>query len=148
MAGTPRCECGVLGCKVLAALRPHATGRLIVVFGCGGDRDPGKRPIMGEIASRITDLVFVTDDNPRSENAAAIRRAVLAGCPKNGAPVNEIGDRAAAIAAAVGELESGDLLVIAGKGHERGQIVGDTVLPFDDAEVARAEVAAAGKKRL
>jgi UDP-N-acetylmuramoyl-L-alanyl-D-glutamate--2,6-diaminopimelate ligase len=126
----------------LAALRPHASKRLVIVFGCGGDRDSGKRPLMGEIASRLADLVFVTDDNPRSENPAAIRRAILAGCRAGAAPVHEIGDRAAAILAALRELRDGDVLVIAGKGHERGQIVGDSVLPFDDAEVARAGVAA------
>ena len=133
--------------NVLAALRPHAARRLVVVFGCGGDRDPGKRPIMGEIAARLADLAFVTDDNPRSENPAAIRRAILAGVPKTGASVREIGDRAAAIEAALRELGAGDLLVIAGKGHERGQIVGDTLLPFDDAEVARKAVAAIGRER-
>jgi len=132
--------------NVLTALRPHAR-RLVVVFGCGGDRDAGKRPLMGAIASRIADLVFVTDDNPRSESAAAIRRAILAGCPKGAAAVKEIGDRAAAIEAALRALDPGDLLVIAGKGHERGQIVGDSVLPFNDAEVARDAAAAIGRKR-
>jgi UDP-N-acetylmuramoyl-L-alanyl-D-glutamate--2,6-diaminopimelate ligase len=131
--------------NVLNALRPHVTRRLVVVFGCGGDRDPGKRPIMGDIAARLADRVFVTDDNPRTEDAALIRRAILAGIPKDRAPVTEIGDRAAAIEAALGELEMGDLLVIAGKGHERGQIVGDTVLPFDDADVARAAAARMGR---
>ena len=131
--------------NVLKALRPHAERRLIVVFGCGGDRDPGKRPIMGGIAGRLADLVFVTDDNPRSENAATIRRAILAGVPKDGAPVKEIAERRGAIEAAVRELASGDVLVVAGKGHERGQIVGDTVLPFDDAEVARESIAALWK---
>lgn len=133
--------------NVLKALRPHAQRRLIVVFGCGGDRDPGKRPIMGEIAGRLADLVFVTDDNPRTENAATIRRAILAGCPKDGAPAKEIPERRAAIEAAVRELGPGDLLVLAGKGHERGQIVGDRVLPFDDAEVARESVAAIRKEQ-
>lgn len=122
---------------VLAALRPHCRGRLIVAFGCGGDRDPGKRPMMGEIAARRADIVIVTDDNPRSEDAASIRRAILAACPG----AREIGDRAHAIAEALALLESGDLLLLAGKGHESGQIVGSTVLPFDDAEVARAAVA-------
>jgi UDP-N-acetylmuramoyl-L-alanyl-D-glutamate--2,6-diaminopimelate ligase len=129
--------------NVLAALRPHASRRLVVVFGCGGDRDPGKRPIMGGIAAKLADLVFVTDDNPRGEDAAAIRRAILAGIPK-GAAVREIGDRAAAIEASLREIGPGDVLVLAGKGHERGQTVGSTVLPFDDAEVARAAAAAQG----
>ena len=126
--------------NVLRALRPHARGRLVVVFGCGGDRDPGKRPLMGEIASRLADLVFVTDDNPRGENPAAIRREIMAACPAADA-VTEIGARATAIATAVAALEAPDLLVIAGKGHERGQIIAETVVPFDDAEVARAAVA-------
>lgn len=125
---------------VLTALRPHTAGRLIVVFGCGGDRDRAKRPAMGAIAARLADRAIVTDDNPRSEEPAAIRAAILAACP--GAV--EIGDRRAAIAAAVESLAEGDVLVIAGKGHESGQIVGNTVHPFDDAEVARAAVAALG----
>ena len=120
--------------KVLRALRPHAAGRLWVVFGCGGDRDPGKRPLMGSVAASCADRVVVTDDNPRGEDPAAIRRAILAACP--GAV--EIGDRAEAIARAIAALEPGDLLVVAGKGHETGQIVGATVMPFDDAEVVRA----------
>jgi UDP-N-acetylmuramoyl-L-alanyl-D-glutamate--2,6-diaminopimelate ligase len=119
--------------QVLDALRPHTENRLLVVFGCGGDRDPGKRPVMGEIAAARADLVYVTDDNPRSENPAAIRRAILEACP--GAV--EIGDRRAAIRAAIGELRAGDVLVVAGKGHESGQIVGDRVLPFDDAVEVR-----------
>jgi UDP-N-acetylmuramoyl-L-alanyl-D-glutamate--2,6-diaminopimelate ligase len=119
--------------SVLAALRRHAPGRLIVLFGAGGDRDPGKRPLMGQIASAAADRVYVTDDNPRSEDPAAIRRAILAAAPG----AIEIGDRRRAIATAIAELGPGDLLVIAGKGHEIGQIVGDETLPFDDAEVAR-----------
>ncbi len=122
----------------LAALRPHCRGRLVVVFGCGGDRDPGKRPIMGEIAARLADSVIVTDDNPRSEDAASIRRAILAACPG----AREIADRAAAIREGAAMLRSGDLLLLAGKGHERGQIVGARTLPFSDADVARAAVAA------
>jgi UDP-N-acetylmuramoyl-L-alanyl-D-glutamate--2,6-diaminopimelate ligase len=122
---------------VLEALRPHTKGRLIVAFGCGGDRDPGKRPIMGEIATRLADRVIVTDDNPRTEDAATIRAAVMAGAP--GAV--EIGDRAEAIAAGIRELKAGDIFVVAGKGHEQGQIVGKTVRPFDDADVVRAAVA-------
>jgi UDP-N-acetylmuramoyl-L-alanyl-D-glutamate--2,6-diaminopimelate ligase len=117
----------------LDALRPYAK-RLLVVFGCGGDRDPGKRPLMGEIAVRRADRVFVTDDNPRSEDPAAIRRAILAGAP--GAV--EIGDRAEAIKTAVAELDAGDVLLVAGKGHETGQIVGDRVLPFSDQAEVRA----------
>lgn len=122
--------------KALAALRPFAPGRLIVVFGCGGDRDRGKRPIMGEIAARCADVAIVTDDNPRSEDPAAIRAEILAGMPQGA--VREIGDRARAIAAGVAMLQTGDALLIAGKGHETGQIVGDRVLPFSDHDAARA----------
>jgi len=123
---------------ILVALRPHATRRLVVVFGCGGNRDAGKRPQMGAIAERLADRVIVTDDNPRNEDAALIRRQILAACPS----AREIGDRRTAIQVAVEELAGGDLLVIAGKGHERGQIVAGTVHPFDDLEVAREAVAA------
>ena len=123
--------------KVLATLRPVARGRLTVVFGCGGDRDTGKRPIMGEIAARLADRVIVTDDNPRTEQAAAIRAAIRAGMPV-GAPAVEIADRAEAIGAAIAMLGDGDVLLIAGKGHETGQIIGDTVLPFSDLDCARA----------
>ena len=112
------------------ALRPFATGRLICVFGCGGDRDRGKRPIMGQIAERKADIVIVTDDNPRTENAASIREEILAAAPN----AQEIGDRAEAISSAVQMLGKGDVVVVAGKGHETGQIVGDTVLPFSDHE--------------
>ena len=122
---------------VLNALRPHTRNHLSVVFGCGGDRDRGKRPLMGEIAARLADRVIVTDDNPRSEEAAAIRREILAAAPK----AQEIADRGEAIATAVATLGPGDVLVIAGKGHESGQIVGDRVLPFVDRDVARAAVA-------
>ena len=118
---------------VLAALRPHAEGRLAVVFGAGGDRDRGKRPLMGRAATELADRVWVTDDNPRSENAAEIRRAILRAAPD----AVESGDRREAIRRAIAELRHGDVLVIAGKGHETGQIVGDKVLPFDDAVVAR-----------
>jgi UDP-N-acetylmuramoyl-L-alanyl-D-glutamate--2,6-diaminopimelate ligase len=118
---------------VLAALRPHTPGRLVVLFGAGGDRDPGKRPLMGNIAVTSADRIYVTDDNPRSEDPAAIRRAILADAPG----AIEIGDRRRAIETAIDELRPGDLLVIAGKGHETGQIVGDETLPFDDAEIAR-----------
>jgi len=120
--------------KTLAALRPFVRGRLIVAFGCGGDRDPGKRPMMGAIAALGADVVIVTDDNPRSEDPAVIRAAILAAAPG----AHEIGDRAEAIRAAIGMLGGGDALVIAGKGHETGQIVGDRVLPFSDADSVRA----------
>ncbi|MBV9076266.1 MAG: UDP-N-acetylmuramoyl-L-alanyl-D-glutamate--2,6-diaminopimelate ligase [Methylobacteriaceae bacterium] len=123
---------------VLASLRPFATGRLICVFGCGGDRDRGKRPLMGAIAARLADLAIVTDDNPRSEDPAAIRREILAGAPG----AREIGDRAEAIRVAVAEARPGDVVVVAGKGHETGQIVGDRTLPFSDHAVLRAAIAA------
>lgn len=124
--------------KALEAVRPYTAGRLVVVFGCGGDRDPGKRPIMGEIATRLADVVVVTDDNPRSEDPAEIRRQILAAAPG----AIEIADRGAAIATAVGLLRAGDLLVVAGKGHETGQIVGKTVLPFSDHESVRSALEA------
>ncbi|WP_230481436.1 UDP-N-acetylmuramoyl-L-alanyl-D-glutamate--2,6-diaminopimelate ligase [Sphingomonas sp. Leaf21] len=117
----------------IAALKPHAGGRLIVVLGAGGDRDPGKREAMGQVASMQADRVIVTDDNPRNEDPAAIRAQVLRGA--TGAI--EIGDRRAAIAAAIAEAGEQDIVLIAGKGHEQGQIVGDLVLPFDDVAVAR-----------
>jgi UDP-N-acetylmuramoyl-L-alanyl-D-glutamate--2,6-diaminopimelate ligase len=136
--------------KVLAAVRPLVAGRVILVFGCGGDRDRGKRPLMGEIAARNADVVIVTDDNPRSEDPAAIRAAILAGASgAGGATLQEIGDRRAAIEAGVGMLQSGDALVVAGKGHETGQIVGQTVLPFRDHDVianALAEEAGASRE--
>jgi UDP-N-acetylmuramoyl-L-alanyl-D-glutamate--2,6-diaminopimelate ligase len=120
--------------NVLAAVRPFTTGRVAVVFGCGGDRDRGKRPIMGEIAARLADLVIVTDDNPRSEEPASIRRAILDAAP--GAV--EIGDRRRAIREAIAMLRGGDTLIVAGKGHEEGQTVGATTLPFSDHEEVRA----------
>ncbi|MGC2777010.1 MAG: UDP-N-acetylmuramoyl-L-alanyl-D-glutamate--2,6-diaminopimelate ligase [Bradyrhizobium sp.] len=116
--------------KALQALRPYAARKLVVVFGAGGDRDAGKRPLMGAIASAEADSVIVTDDNPRSEDPAAIRAAILAAAPG----AREIGDRAEAIRVAIGELQPGDALVIAGKGHETGQIIGSTVLHFSDHE--------------
>ena len=123
----------------IAALRPFATGRLIVVFGCGGDRDRGKRPIMGEIAARDADVTIVTDDNPRSEDPATIRAAILEGARVvPDADVREIGDRAAAIEAGVKMLDKGDILLVAGKGHETGQIVGSKTLHFSDHEAVRA----------
>lgn len=122
--------------SVLRALRPPAPARLSVVFGCGGDRDRGKRPQMGRIAAELADRVVVTDDNPRGEAADEIRRQVLAACPD----ALDVGGRAEAIAHAISELGAGDVLVIAGKGHETGQAIGDRIQPFDDAEVARAVV--------
>jgi len=118
---------------VLNALRPHATGKLAVVFGCGGDRDKGKRRLMGEVANRLADVIYVTDDNPRTENAATIRAEVMQGCPG----ATEIPDRAEAITTAVKSLKAGDVLLVAGKGHEIGQIVGAKVIPFNDADVVR-----------
>ena len=126
---------------VLAALRPHTRNRLAVLFGCGGDRDAGKRPLMGEVATRLADRVYVTDDNPRTEPPAEIRRAILEAAPN----AIEIGDRREAIATAIAELQTGDLLVIAGKGHETGQIIGTETYPFDDAAIAREF---AGESRL
>lgn len=121
--------------NVLTSVRPFTTGRVIVVFGCGGDRDKGKRPIMGEIAMRLADVVIVTDDNPRSEVPAVIRSEIMAAA--KGA--TEIGDRAEAIRSAVGMLQSGDTLIVAGKGHEEGQTVGTVTLPFSDhAELRKA----------
>jgi UDP-N-acetylmuramoyl-L-alanyl-D-glutamate--2,6-diaminopimelate ligase len=123
--------------KVLEALRPYAKRKLVVVFGAGGDRDAGKRPVMGEIAAKGADSIIVTDDNPRSENPAAIRAAIMAAAPR----AREIGDRAEAIRVAVAELQPGDALVVAGKGHETGQIVGDTTLPFSDHEAVATALA-------
>jgi UDP-N-acetylmuramoyl-L-alanyl-D-glutamate--2,6-diaminopimelate ligase len=117
----------------LAACRPFVSGKLICVFGCGGDRDKGKRPIMGEIAVKNADVVIVTDDNPRSEVPAAIRREILAAAPG----AREIGDRAEAISAAVAMMGRGDVVIVAGKGHETGQIIGTTVVPFSDHEELR-----------
>jgi UDP-N-acetylmuramoyl-L-alanyl-D-glutamate--2,6-diaminopimelate ligase len=126
--------------KVLEALRPHTSGKLHVVFGCGGDRDKGKRPLMGAIAVKLADDVIVTDDNPRSEDPATIRGEILAAA--KGA--REIGDRAQAIHAAVADLGTGDVLVLAGKGHETGQYVKDQVYPFSDREQAIDAALAAG----
>lgn len=122
----------------LKAMRPHVLGRLIVVMGAGGDRDTTKRPLMGRAAADNADVVFVTDDNPRSEDPAAIRAMVMQGCPS----ANNVGDRAEAILRGVDALGPGDALLVAGKGHESGQIVGDDVLPFDDVEQASVAVAA------
>ncbi|SHK03165.1 UDP-N-acetylmuramoylalanyl-D-glutamate--2,6-diaminopimelate ligase [Bradyrhizobium lablabi] len=123
--------------KALQALRPYAKGRLVVVFGAGGDRDVGKRPLMGAIAAENADHVIVTDDNPRSEKPEAIRAAILAATRD----ASEIGDRAEAINNAIAGLEPGDALLIAGKGHETGQIVGDRVLPFSDHDVVASALA-------
>jgi UDP-N-acetylmuramoyl-L-alanyl-D-glutamate--2,6-diaminopimelate ligase len=118
---------------VLTTLRAHAPGRLLALFGCGGDRDAGKRPLMGQVAARLADRVYVTDDNPRNEAPAEIRRAILAAAPD----AIEIADRRQAIAAAIADTRPSDLLVIAGKGHETGQIVGHETHTFDDAAIAR-----------
>lgn len=130
----------------IAALRPHVAGRLIVVFGAGGDRDKGKRPEMGKVASLGADLAIVTDDNPRGEDPAAIRAMVLAGM---GGDALEIGDRREAIGAAVAKARAGDVVLVAGKGHEQGQIIGSgadaRVLPFDDVTVAREMAGALGR---
>jgi UDP-N-acetylmuramoyl-L-alanyl-D-glutamate--2,6-diaminopimelate ligase len=120
--------------KAIEALRPYVRGRLVVVFGAGGDRDHGKRPLMGAIAAGTADRVIVTDDNPRSEEPAKIRAAILAAAPG----ALEIGDRREAIRRAIGELGAGDVLLIAGKGHETGQIVGKQTLPFSDHEAVAA----------
>ncbi|CAA9543127.1 MAG: UDP-N-acetylmuramoylalanyl-D-glutamate--2,6-diaminopimelate ligase [uncultured Sphingosinicella sp.] len=119
--------------SAVEALRPHAKARLITVFGAGGDRDVGKRPEMGAVAMRLSDLVIVTDDNPRSEDPASIRRDILAGAPG----AREVPGRREAIAEAVAQAGADDIILLAGKGHEQGQIVGDLVLPFDDVSVAR-----------
>lgn len=125
--------------RALESLRPVVKkgGKLRVVFGCGGNRDALKRPIMGKIAAELADAVYVTDDNPRKENPASIRAEVVAGVKAGGGIALEIGDRREAIAAALGDAGLDDVVLIAGKGHEAGQIVGDTVLPFDDREVVR-----------
>jgi UDP-N-acetylmuramoyl-L-alanyl-D-glutamate--2,6-diaminopimelate ligase len=120
--------------KALEALRPYATGRLLVVFGAGGDRDQGKRPLMGAVAAAKADRVIVTDDNPRSEDPAAIRAAIITAAPH----ATEIDDRGEAIRRAIAELQAGDILLIAGKGHETGQIIGDRVMPFSDHEAVAA----------
>lgn len=122
----------------LKALRPHVLGRIVAIVGAGGDRDHGKRPLMGRAAAEHADVVIVTDDNPRSEDPASIRAAVLEGAPE----AIEVGDRAEAILRGVDALQAGDALLIAGKGHETGQIVGDSVLPFDDTEQASVSAAA------
>jgi UDP-N-acetylmuramoyl-L-alanyl-D-glutamate--2,6-diaminopimelate ligase len=121
----------------LDACRPFATGRLISVFGCGGDRDKGKRPIMGGISVERADITIVTDDNPRSERPAEIRKEILAGA----VGAREIGDRAEAIATAVRMMTPGDVVLVAGKGHETGQIIGDRIIPFSDHDEVRKALA-------
>ena len=122
----------------LQALRPHVMGRLVAIVGAGGDRDRGKRPLMGQAAAEHADLVIVTDDNPRTEDPATIRAAVMEGAPD----AIEVADRAEAILRGVDALGPGDALLICGKGHETGQIVGETEYPFDDAEQACVAVSA------
>jgi UDP-N-acetylmuramoyl-L-alanyl-D-glutamate--2,6-diaminopimelate ligase len=124
--------------RLLQALRPHTANRLICVFGAGGDRDGGKRPLMGAAVARFADRAIITDDNPRSENPATIRAAIRTAC----SDALEIGDREAAIAAGLAALGPGDVLVVAGKGHEQGQTIGRNVLPFDDASIIRTLVGA------
>ncbi|MBO0902587.1 UDP-N-acetylmuramoyl-L-alanyl-D-glutamate--2,6-diaminopimelate ligase [Jiella sonneratiae] len=123
--------------NVIASVRPFTTGRVVVVFGCGGDRDRAKRPMMGEIATRLADVVIVTDDNPRSEDPALIRAAIMAAAPG----AREIGDRRAAIRAAIADSASGDTVIVAGKGHETGQKIGEVTHPFSDHEEVRAAIA-------
>jgi UDP-N-acetylmuramoyl-L-alanyl-D-glutamate--2,6-diaminopimelate ligase len=123
--------------NAITSLRPYARGRLHLVFGCGGDRDKGKRPIMGGIAARFADRIYVTDDNPRTEDAKEIRAEIMTGCPT----ATEIGDRAEAIRVAVDALAEGDVLLVAGKGHEEGQKIGKTVIPFSDHDAVKAAVA-------
>jgi len=119
--------------KLLRSVRPHTAGDIVIVFGCGGDRDPDKRIKMGRVAAKLADQVIVTDDNPRTENAASIRTQVLKGCPN----ATEIGDRASAIEEGIRRLGRQDCLVIAGKGHEQGQIIGDKIIPFSDVVIAK-----------
>jgi len=123
--------------SALKALKLHTIGRLIVVFGAGGERDSGKRPLMGQIANDYADKVFVTDDNPRNESPTKIRSEILSECPK----AIEIPDRATAILTAINDVVQGDVLLIAGKGHETGQIVGDDILPFNDSEFVSMSLA-------
>ena len=123
--------------NVLKALRPHTSNQLHALIGCGGDRDKGKRPQMGKVAQDLADHVIITDDNPRTENPDIIRQEIMTACPK----AQEVGDRAKAIKEAIAQLNSGDILVVAGKGHEQGQIIGTEVKPFDDAEEIKKELA-------
>ena len=116
--------------NVIKALRPHCSGKLRILFGCGGDRDKGKRPLMGKIANDLADVVYITDDNPRSEEPEVIRSEILAACPKG----IDIGNRGEAIKQAISELEAGDILIVAGKGHEPGQIIKGVTHHFSDHE--------------
>lgn len=124
--------------KLLRAARPHTQGRIVLVFGAGGDRDPSKRAKMGAVAAKLADKIIVTDDNPRSEDPAAIRRQILEGCPG----CEEIADRSQAIKAAIDDLKAGDTLLISGKGHETGQIVGDKILPFNEPDIVQQHLKA------
>jgi UDP-N-acetylmuramoyl-L-alanyl-D-glutamate--2,6-diaminopimelate ligase len=128
--------------RVLRAAREDARGRVIAVLGAGGDRDRGKRPLMGDIAARLADVLVITDDNPRSEDPQSIRLAIRAGAelvaPAGRAELHDVGDRASAITVAVGLAESGDVVLVLGKGHEQGQEAAGVVTPFDDADVLRA----------
>jgi len=128
--------------KLLKSVRPHTMGDIVIVFGCGGDRDPDKRSKMGTAATKFADQVIVTDDNPRTENAEAIRKAVMKGCPA----AQNIGDRRTAIKTGIKALGPQDCLVIAGKGHESGQIVGTEVTPFSDVDVAAELLAELSEK--
>ncbi len=128
--------------KALQALRPYVVGRLHVVFGCGGDRDAGKRPLMGAAAATFADIVYVTDDNPRTEDPALIRRAAMAAAPN----AIEIGDRRQAIATAIAGLDKGDILLVAGKGHEPGQTIGTTVIPYSDHEAVETALISLGSR--
>lgn len=128
--------------KAIEALRPYVRHRLLVVFGCGGDRDRGKRPQMGAVATKLADQVYVTDDNPRSEDPAEIRRAILSHAPG----AIEIGDRTEAIGEAISHLEAGDVLLVAGKGHEMGQIVGNRIIPYSDHEAVAAALGVTGDR--
>jgi UDP-N-acetylmuramoyl-L-alanyl-D-glutamate--2,6-diaminopimelate ligase len=134
----------------LGALRPLTRGRLIIVLGCGGDRDQAKRPVMGEVAAQAADLLIVTDDNPRTEDPATIRRAMLDGARRVPAPeraeVMEVGDRVEAIHAAVRAARPGDTVLVAGKGHETGQEVAGVVAPFDDRDVLRRALEAVSEE--
>ena len=134
--------------RVLRAAREDTGGRLIAVVGAGGDRDRGKRPLMGDTAARLADVLVITDDNPRSEDPRAIRLAIREGAdqvaPAGRAEIHEVGDRRSAITVAVGLAEAGDVVLVLGKGHEQGQEAAGVVTPFDDADVLRAALAARG----
>jgi UDP-N-acetylmuramoyl-L-alanyl-D-glutamate--2,6-diaminopimelate ligase len=127
--------------KALNVLRPYCKGRLVVVFGCGGNRDQGKRPMMGKIAATLADVVVVTDDNPRNEDANKIKEEIISAAPS----AHNIGNRRDAIKFAISTMQAGDVLLIAGKGHEKTQIIKDEILPFDDVQVAK-EIISEGLK--